>query len=227
MIWIIGGGPKSHQICQYLNGLKKAYKLTTVTDYKRDMPLSYTSKALSKPPSEVEIRAFIEKENVKYIIDHSYGSGTIFSKELMKVCEETDIIYIRYEEKTLIDEVNLLYEGAKVIRDIEEIKESLMGYEKPIFLDVNRKVQKEVSNLELKHCIYKGKEDVISVEDLKEIFEEKQIQCVLVGENESLPIYIEICKVLRLPLMIIKRNKLQYKRTCYNIEKLKEYLQYV
>lgn len=225
MIWVVGGGPKSHQICQQLKQLKKPYKLTTITDYKRDMPLSYTSKALSKPLQEEEINAFIEKEGITAVIDHTYDGSSAFSRKLMAICEQKDVMYIRYEEKTLIDEVMALHENVEVVSSLHPVEKALKNYEAPIFLDLNRKVQKEIAYLNLKKCFYKEAKTAFDAESLKKQFEKNHITKVFVCENENLPLYIKVCDELKLPLIVMKRNKLNYKRKCYDLSALEEYLQ--
>lgn len=227
MIWVVGGGPQSHQICQQLKQLKKPYKLTTVTDYKRDMPLSYTSKALSKPLKEDEIRAFIEKENIHTVIDHTYDGNSMFSKELMAVCEQKDVMYIRYELKTFIDEVMALYKSVEVIDSLGAVEDTLKEYKAPIFLDLNRKVQKEIAYLNLKNCFYKEAKESLDEASLKKQFEDKHITKVFVCENENLPLYIKVCEQLDLSLIVMKRNKLHYKKRCCDLKALEEYLQVI
>ncbi len=222
MIWIIGGGPKSYQLCQRLNELKKEYKLTTITDYKRDMPLSYTSRALRQPLSAQEIQEFIIKEKVKVVIDHSYGNGSSFSKELMKVCDMNYIDYVRYEEASLLDKINNSH--IEVIKDIEEIISLLKDYKKPIFLDINRKLKKEIQNLNLENCFYRNEIEVLDVESLEEIVKLRQITMILACENEVLPIYNTVCNCLDMPLVIVKKNRIKYKNRYTNLKALEEYL---
>lgn len=223
MIWIIGGGPKSHQIYSYLNALKKNYKLTTITDYKRDMPLSYTSKVLSKPLNEMEIEAFINKEDIHYVIDHSYDMGSRFSKLLIKVCEMKGVKYIRYEEQTLLDTVTKYYEKSQVIVELSQLEDYLKVCPRPIFMAVNRKLQRMFK--EKCEDIFWAEKGKIVWDILKEDLEKKQIKQIVVSEDEHLQIYLDVCKLLDIPITIIKNNKLQYPIKCCSLEELKEYLQ--
>lgn len=223
MIWIIGGGPRSHQICSYLNVLKKPYKLTTITDYKRDMPLSYTSKALSEPLSEREIETFIKNKEIHCIIDHSYEVGSSFSKLLIKVCEATRVKYIRYEEQTLLDEVTKYYEKAQVIVEASRLEPLLEKYESPILMAPNRRLKRMFKAAD--EIVVWVEKDKLTIERLIQEIEKHQIKQVVVSEDENLKAYLEACKRLDIPITIIKRNKLQYPIKCYSLEKLKEYLQ--
>lgn len=223
MIWIIGGGPRSHQICSYLNALKKPYKLTTITDYKRDMPLSYTSKVLSEPLNEKEIETFIKNKEIHCVIDHSYEVGSGFSKLLIKVCEARRVKYIRYEEQTLLDEVTKYYEKAQVIVEASRLEHLLKKYESPILMAPNRRLKRMFKAAD--EIVVWAEKDKLTIERLIQEIEMLQIKQVVVNEDENLKAYLEACKRLDIPITIIKRNKLQYPTKCYSLEKLKEYLQ--
>lgn len=220
MIWVVGGGPKSYQICQHLKQLQKDYKLTTITDYKRDMPLSYTSKALSRPLDEEEISAFIKKEKIQLVIDHSYGNT--ITRQLMQQCEANHIVYIRYEEAAYIDQIT--DEKVKVITEIEEAVDLLKADGIPIFIDLNRKAKKELACLNLKKCIYKEEISIQDVLNLQEIFERHHISTAIVQESESLPSYVEACKAIDIPLIIMRKNKIKYTIRCMTLTELEEYL---
>ncbi|WP_054743123.1 precorrin-6A/cobalt-precorrin-6A reductase [Cellulosilyticum ruminicola] len=222
MIWIIGGGPRSYQICSYLNVLKKSYKLTTITDYKRDMPLSYTSKALSKPLNQAEMEVFINKNEIHLVIDHSYEMGGGFSKLLIEVCGKYQVKYIRYEEPLLIDEIHKQYEKVQVIVDQSELKSYLKVCGRPILVVDNRKLRRMFKHIE-DEVLWTSKDD-IRLETFENKLIENQIQQVIASEDKNLLIYVEACRRLVIPLMLIKHNKLQYPIRCYDLLQLKEYL---
>lgn len=221
MIWVIGGGPRSYQICQYLKQKQKDYKLTTVTDYKRDMPLSYTSKALSRLLDETEINAFIKKEKITLIIDHSYGNA--MTKQLIAQCRVNHITYIRYEEADAIDKI--MDEGIKVITEIEEAGDLLKEGAGTIFIDLNRKAKKELVSFNLASCIYKEEIDAEEASGLQEIFKAQHISRAIVQESESVPSYVAACKTADIPLIILRRNKIKYPIRCLALSELEGYLQ--
>lgn len=218
MIWVIGGGPRSYQICQYLKQTHKAFKLTTITDYKRDMPLSYTSKALSRPLDEAEISEFIKKEEIGLIIDHSYGNA--ITRQLIAQCEANHIIYIRYEEAADIDQI--MDEKIKVITDLGEASNLLEDKDNTIFIDLNRKAKKELELFNLKNCIYKEETDTAN---LQAAFKTHHIAMAIVQESESLPSYIEVCKALGILLIIMRKNKIKYPIRCMTLSDLEGHLQ--
>lgn len=242
MIWILGGSTDSYGLCQSFNKEDRAYKLTVITDYKRDMPLSYTSKALSAPLSEEEMIAFIRKNKITTLIDSTHEQAITVSKCAIRASNKCNIRYIRYDQRPGLKEINYskLYYGLS----LKEMVQAIQGHKKNIFLSVGRKELKYlIPELKAHQCFVQippasritiscedlglntkeliGLKEPLSVELNTCLFKDYKVDLVITKEGQGLREKIKACQSLNLPIMVLKTKMLEYPYVSHTIEMLK------
>ena len=229
MIWLFGGGIKSHELNVFLKQLGISYKLSTVREYNRDMPLSYASKALCILPTEEEIQDTVLKEGIHLIIDHTYGELTKFSKTLLIVCERLNIQYVRYEIPGILDKLPDII----AVDELSEITDVLKMTPGNIFIRLNRKAQKNLDGIGLDkkiysyhmpHCIinYEEIKEELNANNFLEQLKYYSISCIILHEQDE--DYIQMCQTTNIDLIVLRKKHPKYTNRFCELQQLKDYL---
>lgn len=128
MIGLVLGTGEGKEILSRLNKFTDKIVVSTATEYGQQLYKDYKVKYInSRPLDDDGFSHLIRKYNIKVFVDASHPYAQIVSKTLMKVCEEMNINYIRYERKgyfqgrgndkniIMIDDYNQLEEAVTLI----------------------------------------------------------------------------------------------------------------
>ncbi|MEG1871063.1 MAG: cobalt-precorrin-6A reductase [Peptostreptococcaceae bacterium] len=104
MICIIAGTTEGREMLKELNKYTDDILVSTATPYGGELLKDYRYKVLNDKPlrSEEMQRLFVENK-VGIVIDTSHPYAIEVSENLMKVCRETSIEYIRLERKGVVE----------------------------------------------------------------------------------------------------------------------------
>jgi len=119
MILVLGGTSDSLEICDRLNKNKDLlYILSVTTSYGEDLAKKHAKNVITGKLSEEDMIDFIEKNNINKIIDATHPYAIKVSKNTIKCAKEKNIDYLRYERKSLIEEIS--YKNKYVVGSVEE-----------------------------------------------------------------------------------------------------------
>lgn len=124
MIGFVLGTSEGNEILERVNKITDDIVISTATSYGGELLKEYKYKHLNTEPlDEVKFKKLIEDFNIKLFVDASHPYAKEVSKTLIKVCDELNIEYIRYERKSYLDNT----ENKKIIRidSYEELEEVL------------------------------------------------------------------------------------------------------
>lgn len=104
MICVIAGTTEGREMLKELNKYTDDILVSTATSYGGELLKDYRYKVLNDKPlnSEEMQRLFVENK-VWVVIDTSHPYAIEVSENLMKVCRETSIKYIRLERKGVVE----------------------------------------------------------------------------------------------------------------------------
>ncbi|WP_027624215.1 cobalt-precorrin-6A reductase [Clostridium lundense] len=104
MIGLISGTSEGKEILSLLNKYTGNILVSTATEYGGELLKTYKYKLLNNKPLDVqEMKKLFKDNNVNILIDASHPYAVEVSKNSMKICEELNIEYIRYERESVID----------------------------------------------------------------------------------------------------------------------------
>ena len=108
MVLVLGGTSDSIKICELINkkGFCNRYILSVTTEYGKDLAEGIAKKIHLGKMSEEDMEKFIMENEVSFIIDATHPYATEVSKNAIKAAETTDTGYIRYERKSLLEEID-------------------------------------------------------------------------------------------------------------------------
>ena len=151
MIGLISGTSEGKEILELLNDYTEDIFVSTATEYGGELLKKYKYKILNtKPLTKVEMVQSFSKHNIDKIIDATHPYATEVSENLMEVCEELSIEYIRYERKSVIDKY-LNYDKIVIIENYEELYDKLKNVEGNILNTTGSRNLDKVLSLGLKN----------------------------------------------------------------------------
>ena len=104
MILVLGGTSDSLEICSELNKIfNLKYTLSVTTEYGKDLAKGYARNVILGKLNKNEMMNFIKENKVKLIIDATHPYAIEVSKNAIECSSESNIEYIRYERKSLIE----------------------------------------------------------------------------------------------------------------------------
>lgn len=104
MIGLISGTSEGKEILSLLNKYTDNILVSTATEYGGELLKNYKYKLLNTKPLDIEEMKKLFKDNkVDILIDASHPYAVEVSKNAMKICEDINIEYIRYERESVID----------------------------------------------------------------------------------------------------------------------------
>ena len=129
MIGLILGTSEGKTILSYLNKYTDDILISTATEYGGELLKNYKYKVLNDKPLVYEdLKELLEKYKIQLLVDASHPYAVHISETAIRLTEELDIDYIRYERKstlkslgknTLIEEVESYEALGEALKDIE------------------------------------------------------------------------------------------------------------
>jgi precorrin-6A/cobalt-precorrin-6A reductase len=138
MILVLGGTSDSLEICDKINKYKNlSYILSVTTSYGENLATKHAKKVINGRLSETEMMDFINENNIKKIIDATHPYAIEVSKNAIKCAKQKNIDYIRYERKSLIEQIT--YKNKYIVSDIKEACKIATQKGKNIFIGTGSK----------------------------------------------------------------------------------------
>jgi len=104
MIALFLGTSEGKKILSLLNSFTEDIFISTATNYGGELLMNYKYKMLNTKPLDKLGLAEVFKENkIKVVVDASHPYATEITKNLMDLCTEYRLDYIRYERPSVID----------------------------------------------------------------------------------------------------------------------------
>lgn len=237
MILVLGGTSDSLEICSELNKVfNLKYTLSVTTEYGKDLAKGYARNVILGKLTKDDMMKFIKEKNVKQIIDATHPYAIEVSKNAISCSSEADIEYIRYERKSLIE--NITYKNIFIVDSIEEACTIAKQRAHNIFIGTGSKnLDKYVQLLPNKKLITRvlpTSEVIKSCEDLGlngdniiamkgpfsktiniEMYKQYKIDLVITKESGVAGGFLEkvdAAEFLDIPVVIIRREIMDYPR---------------
>ena len=136
MIWIIGGTKDSRDIFEKLiEKTDRSILVSTATEYGGKLLEEYIEKnnndkrelkVVSERLSEEQMKELIKKENINLIVDASHPYAINVSNFIIKVTDEMNVKYMRFERK-MLDYGNENIEKFDSLEEVNEFVKRLEG----------------------------------------------------------------------------------------------------
>lgn len=246
MILVLGGTSDSINICKLLNDLNKEYIVSVTTKYGSDLVECVAENIVIKRMDLDFMNEFIKSNDIDLIIDSTHPYAVEVSKNAVKTAEIMEVDYIRYERKSLLEEVD--YNNIIKVKNTKEAYEKAKIIGGNIFLGTGSKTLKEfVDNLPNKNIIARvlPTSDVIKqCEDIglnadnivamkgpfsesinEEIYNHYNIDLVITKESGREGGFLEkvnAAKNLNIPIIVIVRENLDYPNIVSSINDIKK-----
>lgn len=153
MIGLISGTSEGKGILSLLNKYTDDILVSTATEYGGELLKDYNYKILNTEPLDVEdMKRLFKHNNINILIDASHPYAVEVSKNAMKICEELNIEYIRYERESIIDK--FLNEDKVIeVDSYEELYEKLKNIDGTILNTTGSRNLDKILSLGLKNRI--------------------------------------------------------------------------
>ncbi len=248
MILILGGTSDSIRICNMLNELNKDYIVSVTTQYGADLVKGIAKNIVINRMNLENMIEFAKSNNINFIIDSTHPYAIEVSKNAVKTIEMLKLDYIRYERKSLLQEIE--YDKVIKVNSTKEAYELANKIGENIFLGTGSKTLKEyVENLPNKKIIarvlptveiIKQCEDIgLNADNIvamkgpfseainEEIYKHYNIDLVVTKESGKEGGFLEkvnSAKNLNIPVIVIVRDKMNYPNVTNDINEIKDLL---
>lgn len=246
MILVLGGTSDSLEICSELNKIfNLKYTLSVTTKYGKDLAKGYARNVILGKLNKNEIMNFIKENKVKLIIDATHPYAIEVSKNAIECSSESNIEYIRYERKSLIEGIE--YKNIFVVDTIEEACSIASKRGNNIFIGSGSKnLNKYVELIKDKKLIARvlpTSEVIKSCEDLGlnadniiamkgpfsktiniEMYKQYKIDLVITKESGVAGGFLEkidAAKHLDIPVVIIRRENIEYPKVINDVKEIR------
>lgn len=245
MILVLGGTSDSLDICKELNKHQNIeYILSVTTEYGRDIAKKCVENTILGKLNKGDMISFINKNNIETIIDATHPYAIEVSKNAIECSKIVNINYIRFERCSLIDDIS--YDNKYIAESIDEACYIANKIGQNIFIGTGSKnldiyIDKLV-NKNIVARVLPTSEVINSCEKLglngdniiamkgpfsqsmnEEIYKQYKIDLVITKESGVAGGFLEkvnACKSLGIPLIIIKRNSINYPTVINNVEEI-------
>lgn len=244
MILVLGGTSDSLEICKQLNEINVSYIVSVTTPYGEELAKKCASKIILKKLTLEDMVNFINENNISKIIDATHPYAVEVSTNAIKASEITQIKYIRFERESLIKDID--YENKYIVTDIDEACDIANRIGNNIFIGTGSKnlylYTKKIKNKKLIPRVLPTSQVLISCEELgfnadniiamkgpftiemnEATYKQYNIDLVITKESGVAGGFMEkiqACKNLNIPVIIIKREDLNYPNTIGKIKDL-------
>lgn len=248
MILILGGTSDSIYICKMLNEMDKEYIVSVTTKYGAELISNISKNIVINKMNTDNMIEFMKNNNISLVIDATHPYAVEVSKNAVKTTEILKIEYIRYERKSLVDEID--YDKVIKVNSIKESYEIANKIGENIFLGTGSKTLNEyVDNLKGKKVIarvlptvevIKQCEDIgLNADNIvamkgpfsesinEEIYKHYNIDLVITKESGKEGGFLEkinAAKNLDIPVIIIVREFINYPLITNDIKQIKTLL---
>lgn len=248
MILVLGGTSDSILICNKLNEMNSDYIVSVTTQYGYDIAKKATDNVLMAKLTVDEMIDLIKKKEITKIIDATHPYAVVVSTNAIESAKVADIDYIRFERESLINKID--YENKYIVEDIEEACKIANKIGKNIFIGTGSKnLDKYVSLIKDKHLVARvlpTSEVIQSCEKLglnadniiamkgpfceqinTATFMQYNIDLLITKESGIAGGFLEkvnACKNLNIPVVIIKRESMNYPNVINKIEDISNYI---
>ena len=125
MILVLGGTSDSLKICDRLNQIGISdFVLSVATEFGKDLALEHAKNIINGKMDKKEMVEYIRDKGIRQVIDATHPYAIEVSRNAIEACDQTDIKYIRFERKSLLDEIK--YQQEYVVDTIEEACDMVM-----------------------------------------------------------------------------------------------------
>lgn len=249
MILVLGGTSDSSAICKKLNEYKNlSYFVSVTTEYGKGLAQKHCDNVIMGKLTKEDMIDFIKNNNIKKIIDSTHPYAIEVSKNAIECSKIANIDYVRYERKSLIEDLS--YENKYVVETIDESCKLANGIGNNIFIGTGSKnldkYVEAIPNKKLIARVLPTSEVLISCEELglnadniiamkgpfsqsinEETYRQYDIDLVITKESGVAGGFLEkvnACETLNIPVVIISREKVNYPNVVNDIDKLEQFL---
>ncbi|MGL5312751.1 MAG: cobalt-precorrin-6A reductase [Peptostreptococcaceae bacterium] len=249
MILVLGGTSDSLEICDIINKYENlSYFLSVTTSYGEDLAKKRSKNVILGRLSKDDMIDFIQKNNIEKIIDATHPYAIEVSKNAIECSKDLNIEYVRYERKSLIEEIS--YDNKYIVKNIEEGCRVAREKGNNIFVGTGSKnlaqVVEFIPDKNLIVRVLPTTEVIDSCEKLglnadniiamkgpfseainEEFYKHYNIDVVITKESGVAGGFLEkvnACKNLNIPVIIITREKLDYPYVINEINEIEEVL---
>lgn len=251
MILVLGGTSDSLKICERLTKIGiDEFILSVATEFGKDLAEPYSSEIVVGKMDKFEMIEFINKNEIRQVIDATHPYAIDVSRNAMDACEETDIKYIRFERKSLLEDIK--YQGGFIVDTIEEacnMIENNSEWENVFIATGSKNLSTYVKLLKSKNLtarVLPTSEVIRNCESIglnadniialkgpfsKEfnvaILKHSNIDVVVTKESGFAGGFmdkIDACAELEIPVIIIKRRTLDYQKVVHDISEIENSL---
>lgn len=153
MIGFILGTSEGKKILSLMNEFTEDIVVSTATTYGGELLRDYKVRYINTDPlNEKGFKELINRFNIKVLVDASHPYAQEVSKTAMKVCEEVNINYFRYERKSFIKDMEIKDKIIK-IKEYRELKYVLDKIEGNILNTTGSNNVETIMNLNLKNRV--------------------------------------------------------------------------
>ncbi|MGL5754411.1 MAG: cobalt-precorrin-6A reductase [Paraclostridium sp.] len=246
MILVLGGTSDSTRICNLLNEMNKEYIVSVTTQYGADLASKVAKNIVIKRMNMEYMINFINENNIDLIIDSTHPYAIEVSKNAIEVAGILNINYIRYERKSLLEDLD--YDKVIKVKNTEEAYKQANKIGKNIFLGTGSKTIKEFTdNLKNKNIIARvlptsevitmceevglNADNIIAMKGPfsesinKEMYKQYNVDLVITKESGIEGGFLEkvnAAKSLSIPVIVIVREKLNYPNIVNDIKNIKD-----
>jgi len=247
MILVLGGTSDSLEICDRINKYKNLpYILSVTTSYGEDLARKYAKNVITGKLAKEDMINFIEQNNINKIIDATHPYAIEVSKNAIQCATELKIDYIRYERKSLIDSIN--YENKYIVNSIEDACKIAREKGRNIFIGTGSKNLPQIVDFipdrNLIVRVLPTSDVILSCENLglnadniiamkgpfnqsinEEFYKHYDIDIVITKESGTAGGFLEkvnACEALKIPVVIIAREKINYPIVVNDIDELEK-----
>lgn len=237
MIWIMAGTGDSKKIIEKFKN-EYSIMITTATTLGRKNFSNYKN-VISKMMNYDEMSDFIDKKNIKLIIDATHPFANDASNNAINASKSKGIVYIRYErKKTKLNK-------AVLFNSISELADFLKNEKGNILLTIGVKNLNQFSKIKRKKLFVKilpvlesfiecekhniiqnniiAMKGIISVKLLRSIINEYNIKYMVMkdsGIEGGTDLKIKACKLEKIKAYVVKREQIKYPEVYNNINQL-------
>ncbi|WP_101772501.1 precorrin-6A reductase [Peptostreptococcus faecalis] len=249
MILVLGGTSDSLKICDRLYEIGISdFVLSVATDFGKELAESHAKFIINGKMDKKEMKKYIIENEVRQVIDATHPYAIDVSRNAMDACEETDIKYIRFERKSLLE--NITYQGEYIVDTIEEACGMVLSNEEweNVFIATgNKNLGTYVKLLKsrnivtrvfptsetLRNCeaIGLNADNIIAIKGPfnKEInvalLKHAKVDVVITKESGFAGGYLDkisACEELGIPVIVIKRKTIDYQRVVHDVSEIEE-----
>jgi len=249
MILVLGGTSDSLKICDRLYEIGiNDFVLSVVTEFGRDLAESHAKDIINGKMDKKGMVEYIKNNGVRQVIDATHPYAVEVSRNAMDACEETDTKYIRFERKSLLE--NITYQGEYIVDSIEEACTMVLGndqWENVFIATGSKNLGTYVKLLKSKSLVARvlptsevirsceamglNADNILAIKGpfSKDInvamLKHAKVDVVITKESGFAGGFMDkvaACEELGLPIIIIKRKTIDYQRVVHDIKEIEE-----